>query len=305
MYKLHNTKPKGYAKIFNEAFQTYGNQVAYLDIDDMMYTGSQTILNLHKSLSQLKFKNLKLNKYLNYIITREYLIMHELKYYILRPYITSSALELIEKYKNQYLPSSILYIREVLSLKEIITKDKTVENIYNYYLIKIFFNLDINSASSVYFNYKIADISSTCAFSLISGYVPSSDFIKMFCEKLKTSDIGIYNLYHDTNGDNSKILDIRNLLIDLYKFNTKGSCKFINFVKNCNISPFFKENFDEIKFQTKFGVLKNTSEEEEESDVNIYNICPKPIYKNGFGKKLKKLKKKIRRKSKSNQNQIY
>jgi hypothetical protein len=177
------------------------------------------------------------------------------------------------KNKRLLLPFEIITDKELIpTFKESILKDGSQDSIINYLIIIMFFNLNYPSITCSYFDYKIADLASTTAFPLLTGYIPSSNLIDYFLEQELVNDM----IYEEL-----RIFDIedKDALIEEFKrrikIHNKTDFKFVNFVENCEPKRDLVDNFDEIEFHKQYGIFQ----EEKSLENDIINDCPKPFYK--------------------------
>ena len=172
-YYLHKKHKPIYKQLLNvnininSLFKHYNNQVTYLFINDMDYTGNQSS---------------------NYYRT----IKHEIEIINLRCFQSSYAFNRYHNLKNKYKSHIINIVGEVLpslfdNLKQTYPNDylKRYKEICRYWglcpdpkskLNKYPHNYGSNcSITNIYFDHKIADPPSTLLLPLITGYVPIDD----------------------------------------------------------------------------------------------------------------------------------
>jgi hypothetical protein len=299
IYEKYGILPFSICKNFISGFQKFGTNVTYLDIDDMMYTGSQTLDLLFRYIDALDYSfqidsKTKVDKVVNLLLKHEYLINQKLDYKLVRLFMSTHSMKECLKNKNIILPFEIITDKELIpTFKEsIVPKEYNTEDIIDFLIIKIFFNLDYPSITCSYFDYKIADLASASAFPLLTGYIPSTDFINYFLNSENIDDI-IYEELRDFDfkDKDSLIKEFKEKL----KIDSTSDYKFINFIKNCYPKNDIVNNFNEIEFHTQYGVFQ----EEKNIDNNLINDCPKPFYKKEnlfFGKTRNRKSRKSRKK---------
>jgi hypothetical protein len=169
---------------FGTAYIKYGSDKFYIDIDDMAYTGSQTeqlLINYLRSFNVEGLNNERDNIFYKYLYLKE-----NVKYYVFRLFTTNDANKTISHTEDYVFlgstflpkfPVTLFYYEEIPNSKNIAKTDE--EKMY-YYAIRDLLNLSTPSATWCYFDYKIADISSTFLFPLATGYVPSTKFLKFY-----------------------------------------------------------------------------------------------------------------------------
>jgi hypothetical protein len=299
LYEKYDILPLSFSRNFISGFQKYGTNVVYFDIDDMMYTGSQTIDLLFRYINSLKWsfqveeKN-NIDKTVNLLLKHEYLKKIGLNYKLIRLNMTTYSMSKCFDYKKIILPFEIITNNELIpTFKEsILDKNRSKESVFNYVIIQIFFNLNYSSMTCSYFDYKIADLASTTAFPLLTGYIPSTSFINYYLEN--EEDL-IYDVITETGYNKDNIIELIKEFKDLCKTNNLHKLKFINFIKNCSPKKTLIENFDEMEFHKTYGVFQ----EDKNLDNSIINDCPKPFYKHYrlFGSKIKRRTSKNKRRS--------
>jgi len=260
IYSNYNKLPLKFSKNFIAAFLQFEFNAIYIDIDDMMYTGSQTLDLLLRYTDALKWsfeieeKNNNLNKTINLLLKHEYLKFKGLRYKLVRLYTSTYAMKEVIKNKSILLPFEIITDKALIpTFKESIVEQNNEDSIINYLIIAMFLNLDYPSITCSYFDYKIADLASTTAFPLLCGYIPSSNFLNYFL-----------------NG-----------LIEEFKKRIKSvsssKFKFINFIDNCEPNHNFTTNFNEIEFHKNYGIFQE--QKNSEFVDSLINNCPRPFYK--------------------------
>ena len=200
MYLEYNLEPLGFFKTFIYAEYKYGLEITYIDVDDMMYTGSQTINMLYRVSNAILSTTLHtscaplLNSCINLVLKHRYL-KDKLSYKLVRLYMSSFAISQCYKYTKLLIPFELVYSKEVPNFAPsesapTESAPKTM-SITNYLIIRIFFNTNVASSTCAYFDHKIADISSTTNIPLVLGYIPSTNIIKKI---LDTCDDYIYEI---------------------------------------------------------------------------------------------------------------
>jgi len=259
-----------------------------------MYTASQTYnLLLRYTLAlkwdfQIKTKS-NLDKTINLLLNHEYLKLKGLKYKLVRLYMSTYSMNQYVKNKEVLLPFDIITNKELIpTFQESIIEQPNEDSIIDYLIICMFLNLGYPSTTCSYFDYKIADIASTTAFPLLSGYIPSSNLINKFLSMDNVDDMIYEELRTIQYSDKNSLIKE---FIKRIKPDGESEIKFINFVDNCSPKNDFvhKLRNDEIGFQEKHGIFQ------EEKDINNdeINDCPKPFYKQVrlFGRRKKRTSK--------------
>lgn len=284
IYSKYGKLPLSFSKNFMSAFQRFEFGAVYIDIDDMTYTGSQTFDLLLRYTNGLKWsfqveEKTTLDKTVNLLLNHMYLKLKDLRYKLVRLYMSTYSMGEAIRNKPILLPFEIITNKELIptfkeSIIEDSTEDSTEDSIIDYLIITIFFNLNYPSITCSYFDYKIADLASTTAFPLLSGYIPSSDFIEYFLS---------YEHINDVIYEELRLVEYNNktALIEEFKRRIKpdnnSDCKFINFVENCFPKRDFIEELmnDEIEYHKNNGIFQ----ESKNLENSLINDCPKPFYK--------------------------
>ncbi len=279
IYEKYNKFPLSFSKNFISAFQKFGFRVTYVDIDDMMYTGSQTINLLFKYTKALKWsfhieEKTHIDSTVNLLLTREYLKINKFNYKLVRLYMSTYAMNEIGTKSSILFPLVVITDSELIPTLEdsIIGLHQNIDNIINYLIIRLFYNIDYPSIMCSYFDYKIADLASTTAFPFLTGYIPSSNYINYLLEHENFDDL-IYERLREFKLNNYK--DVFFEFKKRIKINKQSDIKFINFIENCYPKRNFIENFKEIEFHEKYGIFQETKRE---FDNNFISNCPKMSY---------------------------
>lgn len=284
--------------LLNRGIQMYGYDVVYIDMDDMSYTGTQTmsILNdiyvthIGNYVKTLELSNTDKKEILN-------CFREKLKYEVIRLYITESAISIIKESVINVIintPKDNTYNEKLPEYNDAFSStDNQKTHIYNAINV-LFFNLRVFPASIIYFDHKIADLPSTCSFMLTTGYIPSTNLINQFFLKFLDEDGKINNpdAFMSTLINDKDILDILISIEDELRKDEKKEYKFINFVENCDSVDFIYKYIEsknkniqidgEIELQTDYGILNDnyTYETVIDDDIKKFiNICPEPYYK--------------------------
>lgn len=258
MYSKHRLLPKSFSKNFMFAFPTHGYGATYLDIDDMMYTGSQTIDLMYRYNHSLKFGfNLKAKTARDEAVIlgvkRRYLQSKGLDYKLIRLYVCQDAIRLLRRCEPVLIPYELVHVSAPIPSFGDMYYSSDIETVLDYMIIKLFFNLNVGSSSCAYFDYKVAQIVSTTTFPLVTGYIPSTDFINQCLER---SD--------DLEASFAPRSD-RDLIFQVFKERLRTTSsrpvKFIPFLDNVRPRVDFVRNFNELEFQSRYGGL-NFGEDE-------------------------------------------
>lgn len=252
MYSRHRLLPKAFSKNFMFAFRIHGYDATYLDIDDMMYTGSQTIDLMFRYNDGLKFgfnleKKTNRDKAVILGVNRRYLQARGLKYKLVRLYVCQDAIRMLQRCEPVIIPYELVHLTSPIPSFGDMYHSPDIETVLDYMIIKLFFNLNVGSSSCAYFDYKVAQIVSTTSFPLVTGYIPSTDFINQCLEHLDDVEG-----YFAPRKNRSEIIQSfkERLVTSIYR-----PVKFIPFVNNLRPRKDFIENFNELEFQSTYGGL--------------------------------------------------
>lgn len=278
MYGRYSILPRSFMKYFINAYLIYGNDVTYLDIDDMAYTGSQTRGTLIKMNKLLNWGFHKSETH-NAIRNAEYLRKNHFDYRIIRFFVTNLSLKLLDSTgrHNTLLPNTIVYSEIISNFNEIrgSTDNGIIEEYIDYLLFMFLLNLGCQSATIVHLEHKVADIASMASFPLLSGYVPSSNIINAFLDNyINGSDFTVDNLYQIIG--NKKLFDrIMNGVRESLDLNGKVfGPQFIPFLSNCGVPIATLQEIanNEIEFHETYGILTT-----DEDDDEVFNAtCEHP-----------------------------
>lgn len=285
IYSKYRKLPFKFSIHFLSAFKKYGFSATYIDIDDMMYTGSQTFdtlfryaLNIDMEMPEIINRN-KSKEYYSILFKNRYLKKFNLKYKLVRLFMSTYSYKKLEENSEISFPCQLVTVGpKIKTLNESVIK---TENDIIYLLIIVFiFNLSFPSMTCSYFDYKIADISSTASFPLLTGYIPSSSFINRLIQAMDKYDLGPVDYISDYGKYYKKFKE------DI-KINKNTDLKFINFIQNCSTDENLIKRItgDEIGFHEEFGILCLECNKND-FDNDMINKCPKTFYK----KKIKKRK---------------
>ena len=293
IYHKYGKLPLSFSRNLMAGFQIYGFDAVYFDMDDMMYTGSQMLDSMCNLTDKLKWsfeieEQHSLHKTINLLLKHKYMVHKNFKYRLVILYLSTYSVKEIEKSRPILFPFKIITGENfVPTLEDTIIKNIDDESIINYLIIKIFLNLNYPSITCSYFDYKIADLASTASFPLLTGYIPSSEFVNSYLN-LVDGDIDEHLKALYTKITKDSFVRITEKFKNCIKINKPTKVKFINFIKNCGPNSIIN-NFDEIAFQKKYGVLNVFDEDnfdaEKQLDNSLINNCPKPFYKNNDASK--------------------